>query len=58
MTTERPDDPVPGEDAPDTKGGGPDVCPDCGGTGRVGPEPCDSCGGTGAVEESAGPGLG
>jgi DnaJ-class molecular chaperone len=41
------------EAAPDTKAGGPTVCPECGGTGRVGPERCDSCGGTGGVEEAA-----
>jgi hypothetical protein len=36
---------------PDTKSGGPDVCPDCGGTGRVGPELCEACRGTGQAEE-------
>ena len=56
MTSERSDDVVPGETAPDTKGGGPDVCPECGGTGRVGPERCQACYGTGSVEESIGEG--
>jgi hypothetical protein len=37
---------------PDTKDGGPTVCPECGGTGRVGPERCEACGGTGNVEET------
>jgi hypothetical protein len=54
MTIDRPDDPVPGEFAPDTKGGGPDVCPECGGTGQVGPERCEACDGTGGVEETLG----
>jgi hypothetical protein len=52
MKLEHPDDPASGEVAPDTKGGGPAVCPDCGGTGRVGPEPCEACDGTGGVEET------
>ena len=54
MTSEPPDDVVPGEIAPDTKGGGPAVCADCGGTGRIGPEPCAACDGTGSVEETVG----
>jgi DnaJ-class molecular chaperone len=41
---------------PDTKAGGPTVCAECGGTGRVGPESCDACGGTGDLEEDAGGG--
>jgi hypothetical protein len=52
MTTEPPDEVIPGEVVPDTKSGGPDVFPECGGTGRVGPERCESCDGTGAVEET------
>jgi hypothetical protein len=52
MKTDRPDDLPPGEAEPDTKGGGPDVCPECGGTGRVGPERCGACDGSGAVEET------
>jgi DnaJ-class molecular chaperone len=53
MTTE-PDDTVVGEEeAPDTKAGGPAVCTECGGTGRVGPELCSACAGRGDVEESA-----
>jgi hypothetical protein len=52
MTTDRPDEPATGEARPpDTKGGGPDVCIDCGGTGRVGPELCEACHGTGHVQE-------
>ena len=56
MKTDRPDEPGPGEVAPDTKGGGPEVCTECGGTGRVGPEQCPSCDGTGGVEEMVGGG--
>jgi DnaJ-class molecular chaperone len=53
MERERPDDTAADvQAAPDTKAGGPAVCAECGGTGRVGPEPCDVCGGTGDVEEA------
>jgi len=57
VTVERPDPPLSGPPAfPDTKAGGPEVCPDCGGTGRVGPESCAVCDGTGHLEEDpAGP---
>ena len=50
MSTEEPGD--ADEASPDTKAGGPTVCPECGGTGRVGPELCTICGGTGRVEET------
>jgi RecJ-like exonuclease len=54
MTIERPDELTTGDEAsPDTKGGGPNVCPECGGTGRVGPERCDACKGTGQIEDAA-----
>ena len=43
--------PEPPGTEPDTKAGGPEVCADCGGTGRVGPEVCATCGGSGHVEE-------
>ena len=50
---ERPEDETaPAESLPDTKGGGPEVCPECGGTGLVGPERCEACDGTGGVEET------
>ena len=53
MTSEHPDEPAAGEQSPpDTKSGGPDVCPDCGGSGRVGPERCEACRGTGRLEEA------
>jgi DnaJ-class molecular chaperone len=52
VKTERPDEPVAGRPAsPDTKAGGPEVCPDCGGTGQVGPERCEACDGTGHAED-------
>jgi hypothetical protein len=52
-----PDDLAPADEVkPDTKSGGPNVCPECGGTGRVGAEECTACGGTGEVEEAVGGG--
>jgi hypothetical protein len=57
MVSERPDELAPGDQiVPDTKGGGPNVCPDCGGTGRVGAELCHACAGTGRLEEAVGDG--
>jgi len=57
MTIEGPDDMAPGDEVrPGTKGGGPNVCPDCGGTGRVGAEVCGTCAGTGELEEAVGGG--
>jgi len=53
MTTAGPEDSAAGSEvSPDTKAGGPTVCPECGGTGVVGPERCKACDGTGHVEES------
>ena len=55
MTTDGPDDSAPADEGPpDTKAGGPTVCPECGGTGRVGPENCGACAGTGDLEETVG----
>jgi DnaJ-class molecular chaperone len=52
MAIEGPDESAPDEQGPpNTKSGGPTVCGECGGTGRVGPESCDACGGTGNVDE-------
>ena len=52
MEREKLDDAAPGvQAAPDTKAGGPGMCAECGGTGRVGPESCDVCDGTGAVDD-------
>jgi DnaJ-class molecular chaperone len=57
MTIEGPDESAPDEQGPpNTKAGGPTVCAECGGTGRVGPESCDACGGTGNVEGDIRPG--
>ncbi len=40
----------PGDDAPPgTPGTGEQVCPDCGGSGRVKGGECRTCGGTGKV---------
>lgn len=53
MTIEGPHESAPGDEVEhDTKGGGPNVCPDCCGSGRVGAELCGSCGGTGRLEET------
>jgi hypothetical protein len=57
MSTDDPDQLAPGDEvAPDTKAAGPNVCPECGGTGRVGPERCTFCEGSGHVEEAVGGG--
>lgn len=40
----------PGDDAPaGTPGTGEDVCPDCGGKGRLQDQVCANCGGSGKV---------
>jgi hypothetical protein len=50
---EGPHEPAPDDDVErDIKSGGPNVCPDCSGAGRVGPELCGACGGTGRLEEA------
>ena len=57
MTSADPNDILPGDEvAPDTKSGGPNVCPECGGDGRVGAGTCEACGGTGQVQEAVGGG--
>jgi|1186.fasta_scaffold44721_2 hypothetical protein len=57
MSAEHPDEMAPGDEVPpDTKAGGPNVCPECGGSGRLGPERCPACGGTGQVQEAVGGG--
>ncbi len=52
--TEKPGDVVP-SDAPSA---GEDLCPECGGSGRIdgGGAPCPTCGGTGTVTEPVGGG--
>ncbi len=46
----------PGDEAPaGTPGTGEDVCPECGGKGRLaGGKPCAHCGGTGKIVEGIG----
>ena len=47
----------PGDEAkPGTPGTGENICPDCGGSGRVGAQSCKTCGGTGKVIEGIGGG--
>jgi hypothetical protein len=42
----------PGDEAsPGTPGTGENVCPDCGGSGRIGSRECQTCGGRGKVIE-------
>ena len=56
MTTD-PHEPAPGDEVPpDVKSGGPNVCPDCGGSGTVNAGECPACGGTGHVQEAVGGG--
>ena len=48
---------APGDDAPPgTPGTGEDICPECGGTGRLNDKPCPNCGGTGRINEGIGGG--
>lgn len=45
----------PGDEAPEgTPGTGEDVCPRCGGTGRLGASSCPECEGTGRVTKGIG----
>jgi hypothetical protein len=47
----------PGDQAPPgTPGTGENVCPDCGGSGKVNAQTCPTCGGTGKVVEGVGGG--
>lgn len=47
----------PGDEVPpDRDVGGPNVCPECEGSGRVDDRACPACGGTGEVEEAVGGG--
>ncbi|HEX8419517.1 MAG TPA: hypothetical protein VF638_05830 [Sphingomonas sp.] len=47
----------PGDDAaPGTPGTGENVCPTCGGSGRIDGAECDVCGGSGRVIEGIGGG--
>ena len=45
----------PGDDAaPGTPGTGEDICPVCGGKGKVDNSECDNCGGTGFITKAIG----
>ena len=45
----------PGDAArPGTPGSGENICPDCGGSGRIESRACPTCGGTGKVVEGIG----
>lgn len=46
----------PGDEAPSgTPGTGENICPECGGTGRIeGGAPCENCGGSGRIVEGIG----
>lgn len=54
--TQEADDPLkPGDEAPaGTEGTGDNLCPECGGSGRVGDQPCPECEGTGRVVSGIG----
>lgn len=46
---------APGDEAPPgTPGTGEDVCPRCGGSGRIGETDCPDCAGTGTVIQAIG----
>jgi DnaJ-class molecular chaperone len=48
---------APGDEVPPgTANGAPNVCPRCGGSGRVEGERCEECGGSGEVIEAVGGG--
>ena len=45
----------PGDEAPpDTPGAGPDLCPECSGSGEKDGQSCENCAGTGQVEVGIG----
>ena len=49
----------PGDQAkPGTPGTGENLCPDCGGSGRIGAAPCKTCAGSGRVIVGISGGLG
>jgi DnaJ-class molecular chaperone len=48
---------APGDEAPaDRNETAPNVCPDCGGSGKRDGQECHTCSGTGQVEEAVGGG--
>ncbi len=53
--TPTPPAPAPGDEAPPgTPGSGEDVCPRCGGSGRIGDGMCPVCSGSGKVNRAIG----
>ena len=55
--SDEPQQETPGDEVPQTApSSGPDVCPNCSGTGEVDGETCTACQGTGTVEEGVGGG--
>ncbi len=57
MSEEEREDMKPGDEAPPGEpAAAANVCPACGGSGRVSGETCESCRGTGTVEEAVGGG--
>ena len=45
----------PGDEVPPgTPGSGEDVCPRCGGSGRIEAQPCDNCSGSGKITRAIG----
>ena len=56
-TSGRPKPMAPGDQAPPgTPGTGEDVCPRCGGSGRLGASACPECGGSGRIVKGIGGG--
>jgi hypothetical protein len=56
-STPRPKPMAPGDQAPPgTPGTGEDVCPRCGGSGRLGASACPECGGSGRIVKGIGGG--
>ena len=49
------DEMAPGDEAPrGTPGAGENLCPDCGGSGRIADRACQTCAGSGVVIEEVG----
>ena len=57
MSERTPADMAPGDEAPaDRNETAPDICPDCGGSGRSDGNECRTCSGTGEVQKAVGGG--
>jgi DnaJ-class molecular chaperone len=53
----RHDEMAPGDEAPPgERAAGEDICPDCGGSGRIDGRACEACAGTGRVTTGIGGG--